>query len=308
MILEVIEAVRHLAPGLLPETDASVACIQTTRPKYLVFGRNAMRPICVVQFGPEQELRRVHDILERLGPHLRGRLAQPLACGAWRGTFAEIQSGLEGSPWFRMQQTCGSAIEWFDLERRALATLRNLQTAVQNAGGYGAAVTPSEELDRQLQQAQAGHALPNDVRERCRSAVAELRDLGTVAGFAQHGDYSLNNLLVGGDGVLRIIDFDEFDLTRMPLHDEAGLALSMHALAPPAAASATIYDHLEATIRPTLREAPALAGHAPNLILHHLLWRINQCAGFARRARVEAWSVDLLCQVCRERRLSALAE
>ncbi len=41
----------------------------------------------------------------------------------------------------------------------------------------------------------------------------------------QHGDFSLNNLMVSPDS-MAVIDFEEFGLTRMPLHDAFGLAFS----------------------------------------------------------------------------------
>lgn len=309
MILEVADAVSHVAPGLVPAGGASVACIQTTRPKYLVFGSSDTRPICVVQFGPETELRRLHSILERLEPRYRGHVPRPIVCGPWQGTWVQIQSGLGGVPWFKVRQDCTSVVGWLNLEQRALASLRGLQDAVRQVGEYAATITPADELERQVRQFQMHQGgLPDPVEAWCASAIAELRGLGTIIGFAQHGDYSLNNLLTDGDGEMHVIDFDEFGLTHMPLHDEAGLALSMSILAPALAGSPTVADYLNAASRHAAQSVPETAAYASSLILHHLLWRLNACAGVERRSRLKAWLLDVLHRLSQDRCLSASAE
>ena len=58
------------------------------------------------------------------------------------------------------------------------------------------------------------------------SASVDTQRGGALRGCCQHGDFSLNNLLVSPESIA-IIGFDEFGRTRDPLHDVFGLALSV---------------------------------------------------------------------------------
>ena len=122
-----------------------------------------------------------------------------------------------------------------------------------------------------------------------------LTSLGAIEGHAQHGDFSLNNLLFDSD-VVRTIDFDEFGLTYMPLHDETGLALSMLAVAPPGLTT-SLNEYLDAMRQsPRARTWPAdIRAHERAFVIHHVLWRINKSHGIDRRVGVKRWLIDLLC-------------
>src|SRR5207237_1152587 len=112
--------------------------------------------------------------------------------------------------------------------------------------------------------------VPFSARARdCLNASAEcLEGLGEVPGFWQHGDFCLNNLLVS-PSALAIIDFDEFGYTLMPLHDQIGLALSLHDLAP----RGVLPLPLDGEITSSPGAGPVERSHLPGLFLHHLLWR-----------------------------------
>jgi hypothetical protein len=97
----------------------------------------------------------------------------------------------------------------------------------------------------------------------------------------QHGDFSLNNLLFS-DVSVHVIDFDEFGTTLMPLHDAFGLALSV-ALSQGSRCPLTLSECIELSVGPSLTSGLIRRDQLPGLLLHHLLWRINDCRGLERR-------------------------
>ena len=295
MIFEIPALVSELVPGLFRESRVSIACVRTTQPKYLVFGADADRPACVVQFGPRDEMERTQRILSVLHAALPDMVAAPLACTAWRDDlYVQIQSGLPGMPWFRLGDRVRSARAWESLGQRAMAALRLFQDAVRGVPEWTGRLRPGAELRRQA-AACAGHGLrlSTRAREGIDEAAEILDDLGERRHFWQHGDYCLNNLLISRSG-LAIIDFDEFGGTLMPWHDEIGLSLSLNMLSPQGARP--MAEALQSVPMPQHADWPRLSDPhvSRGFVLHHLLWRINQAAGRPTRARARASLVGAL--------------
>ena len=93
-MLEIVSVVEQLAPGLVQRDNASVACVCTTRPKYLVFNRKSKQPACVVEFGPAERLVRVDGILSELHPRFPSGVARPIVCTSWHnGTYRADPGG-----------------------------------------------------------------------------------------------------------------------------------------------------------------------------------------------------------------------
>jgi hypothetical protein len=289
LILTIPELVLQLVPQLFRGSPVSVACVRTTRPKFLVFGADGRRPACVVQFGPRHELERVHEIMGCLHARLPEMVAEPLVCQRWRdGTYVQIQTGLPGIPWFRLAHSFRSAGAWTELRERALAALRRLQAAVQAVPEWSASVNPVGELQSQVSLCtERGQDFSTRVHDRIREWSEPLQPLADLRSFWQHGDFCLNNLLVSPDR-LAIIDFEEFGCTSMPLHDEFGLALSVNALARDAGLNVPLADDLGASHGAAELKDVLGPEHLPGLFLHHLLWRINQCHGRPTRTRIQA--------------------
>jgi len=297
VILEAEDAVRRFAPQLVKGETLSVARVQTTRPKYLVFGANPETPVCVVQFGASDELERLHHILQRLEPHLPALIPKAIALEPYgRGLHAHIQGGLAGAPWFRIRQECRTERRWMEILNLSVDALRQLQSAVRKEGCWTRTVSPADELRTQLQLSLRHISIPDDTVRRVNAAADSLDCLGKIESQAQHGDFALNNLLIQNK-VVRIIDFDEFGMTFMPYHDETGVALSLLALAP-AAVNATVFDYLAAIRqeRRDRRDGAGLDEHLPALIIHHVVWRLNQSRD-RRREEVKAWLVGVLCML-----------
>src|SRR5205823_8004264 len=144
-----------------------------------------------------------------------------------------------------------------------------------------------------------GVALSHRADEWVDDCIEALDELGEVVGFAQHGDFCLNNLLVSEAG-LAVIDFDEFGRTHMPLQDEIGLALSFQHFAPRGGRLLPPADDLARMLRNRHGANADAAGHLGGLLLYHLLWRINQTHDWPTRAGVRRSLVAMVEELAAE--------
>jgi hypothetical protein len=284
MLLEIPHLVRDLLPGAQPISPMSVACVHTTRPKYLVFASDRSRPAYVVQFGPEEQMERTHRALSRLHARVSDAVPESLVCASAGGDeYVHIQTGLAGLPWFRIADRCRSRADWLELLNRSLAVLSRLQDAIADVAEWKSTVRPGRELRARVQ---ASREIDGAAASRAAQWAHALDRLGDVQAAYCHGDFSINNLLIG-DAEIGIIDFDEFGDTMMPLHDEIGLALSLplsqHGVCP-----LSVSECLQTCLVHAVGRGAALRDAVPGLLLHHLLWRIDRCREWPARAGLQA--------------------
>jgi len=144
MMLDIEPLVREVAPGLLSRRRASVACIATTRRKYLVFdGGMPAQPRCVVEYGDADRLLRTAHVLRTLSARLPGVVPAVVSCGPREdGSYVLIQEGLGGVPWFRVADTMKSATEALTQARHKVAEALYKQAGA-GAGAEGAAGGPT---------------------------------------------------------------------------------------------------------------------------------------------------------------------
>ena len=296
MMLDVVPVVQRLVPGLLKGARPSVACVCTTRPKYLVFDGDPDRPACVVEFGDADRLLRTDRILSELSPRLPLNVPASLCCTSWpNGTYVHVQEGLRGVPWFRVADRIAGAGAWRSLLQRAVTAMLDLHAATRQVAAWTGSLHVGAELRRQADLCERhGYPLASSVRERVRAWSASIDATGLRHSCWQHGDFSLNNLLVGPASIA-IIDFEEFGGTLVPLHDAFGLALSVRLSQ--TGCPLSLQDCIRPNIaRARMDEAVGIAD-LPGLLMHHLLWRLNQCHGLERRAALGRamleWAHDL---------------
>jgi hypothetical protein len=297
-MLEIVSLVEQLAPGLVQRDNASVACVCTTRPKYLVFNRKSKQPACVVEFGPAERLVRVDGILSELHPRFPSGVARPIVCTSWHnGTYVQIQEGLGGMPWFRLSDGLSSSNDWKAMLDRAVKAMLRLHAATREVPAWSGSVLAGAELRRQAAVCNRDARLLSEaVLAKIRSWSQALDAAGPMRSCWQHGDFSLNNLLVSETAV-SVIDFDEFGGTLVPLHDAFGLALSVP-LSQSESCPLSIGECVALAVEPARKDEKVDAAHLPALLMHHLLWRINQCHGLERRAALKrillGWVVELV--------------
>ena len=216
VILEVVSVVRHVLPGLLQDATPTVACIRTTRPKYLVFDHNSSRPVCVVEFGPVDRLLRVHQILSELHNRVPGLVPRSLCYAPWQcGMYVHIEEGLAGVPWFRVSDRLTMTADWRCLLNRAVNAMVELHCAIREVPAWVGNVSIRAELTHQACLAESRGISLSTRALRCIDEWAGVfGEAESQSGIWQHGDFSLNNLLVSADS-LAVIDFDEFGSTLM---------------------------------------------------------------------------------------------
>jgi Phosphotransferase enzyme family len=295
-MLEVAPLVRHLLPGLLQGSRPTVACIRTTRPKYLVFDNDSTEPVCVVDFGTADRLLRVDAILSELHHRVPGGVPRSLCCSPWHGKmYVHIQEGLPGMPWFRVADGLTTAADWQHLLDRAVAAMLQLHSAIGAVPAWVGRVNVRAELARQLRLFELRNISLSALTLRRVEEWGEVFGGDDLPGIWQHGDFSLNNLLVSSDS-LAVIDFDEFGSTLTPLHDAFGLALSLP-LSQDERCPLSRIDSIRTCVERSLMDSAVVGEYLPGLLMHHLLWRINQCHGLERRAALRrillGWVEDM---------------
>jgi hypothetical protein len=296
-MIAIVSLVDRLVPGLVQRENASVACVCTTRPKYLVFNRLSRWPACVVEFGAADRLVRVDRILSELHSRFPDGVARPICCTSWdNGIHVQIQEGLAGMPWFRLSDGLATAADWKAMLDRAVKAMRRLHAATCDVPAWSGLVLAGAELRRQASLCNRdARLLSEPVLARIRTWGYALDAAGPMPSCWQHGDFSLNNLLVS-DTAVSVIDFDEFGGTLVPLHDAFGLALSVR-LSQSDRCPLSFADCIAHCVEPARQDEHVDAAHLPALLMHHLLWRINQCHGLERRAPLKRtllhWVADL---------------
>ena len=292
MLIDVVPIVRQLVPGLLRHSRPSVVCVQATNQKYLVFDADPSRPACVVEMGDETRLRRIDGILTSLHALCPREVPRPLACTSWGPrTVVHIQEGLPGLPWFRLSDTLTTRPAWEALLERAVQVMRRLHGAVSAVPAWVGSVKPAWSLAEQARiwrATEGSHAL--QLFDALAGCIDRMHGAPPMTAIAQHGDFSLNNLMVAADG-MAVIDFEEFALTRMPLHDAIGLGLSFSMSQDGCPIS--VRDCVERCIGGPRAVASFEDDVLRTLLLHHLLWRINQSHGHPGRARLRAILIAL---------------
>jgi hypothetical protein len=126
------------------------------------------------------------------------------------------------------------------------------------------------------------------------SRAAEALDgMSEIDWYWQHGDFSLNNLIVARDSVA-VIDWDEFGATAVPLQDELGLAWSVSQLSAGSTRSSAVSEDISSCVKFSLTILPEATPYVSQLFLHYLVWRVNRAYGFERRSRERAKLIAML--------------
>lgn len=284
MMLDLVSVVDELLPGLLTSPSPSVASVCTTRPKYLVFDGDPTRPACVVEFGERDRLTRIDRILRTLTERMSSGIPASLCCTEWHdGTYVHVQEGLPGAPWFRVSEGIVTEAQWRRLLDRSVDAMRRLHVATRRQDAWTGRVHVGNELERQVSLCQSrGITLGRAALARADAWGVDASAAGPLPTCWQHGDFSLNNLLVASDSVA-IIDFEEFGGTSVPLHDAFGLALSV-TLSQGSDCTLPLQECIRACVNTAVADEAVAPGCIPALLLHHLIWRVNQCHGLPRRA------------------------
>ena len=293
MLIDVVPIVRQLVPGILTHPKPSVACVRTTHQKYLVFDGDASRPACVLEIGDEKRLRRIDSILGSLHALCPREVPRPLACASWGpGTVVHIQEGLPGLPWFRLSDTLTTPERWQALLERSVTMMGKFHGAISDVPAWVGSIDLGHTLAEQATLWASAGSSDARLADAIAGCIDSVNGAPPMTAVAQHGDFSLNNLMVASDG-MAVIDFEEFGLTQMPLHDAIGLGLSF-SMSQDERCPISVRDCVERCIGGPRAAGVFDPGVLRALLLHHLLWRINQSHGLPARARLRATLTSLV--------------
>lgn len=276
--------------GLLDgiSTKHSIACINTSRPIYLVLGETPDHPIYVIRkITDANGLQASHT--DRHIYKLAGDLVpEPIGRYELSGESYDVQRGVKGSPWFQLKANITTKKARDMLEDRMWQTLHHFQAKIlPNDSSATADLQPLNELDEAFSGYQHTDEHINDgLATLMDKAVAALSHAQSCPSAPQHGDFCLNNLIIDIDHIT-VIDFEDFDLTRMPLYDHFTLALSLPSCGDEPSSAARIFNH------PAILTAANILGISENTVrwhfLHHLLLRLGHWSTGEKRSRYRAW-------------------
>ncbi|MEM7504677.1 MAG: hypothetical protein AAF417_21765 [Pseudomonadota bacterium] len=278
---------------LLPDEQLSYVCLRTNTPKYLILGASAEYPCAVAEFG-QSDLKRtfdnataLHEVLPTLVP--KPIVAEPAGADDWW----TITSGAPGYPWFALHSLVRNADDWLKLFDRCHKVLSTFQAAVQQVDTWCGEVSPGDEIASQYRVCRERGIIRSDEHDKVIDEMVEVwTEHETITGYAQHGDFCLNNLVIDKHSTM-LIDYEHFDRTRMPLQDELLLVHSLLRRKP--ADVALEFQEALARLTATGRYGDSFSWRQIQVLqTHQILWTLNDFYGIRGRAgRVEELFVQL---------------
>jgi len=283
--------VKELLPELCNGNSLSIACLCTSNPVYLVFINNEPYPGFVVRISASEEMRKTHLLSEKIYEIAGDLIPQPLSLSRNDAQYISIQAGLKGDPWFQVAGKYSTPEQWLQFKNKTIDSLTKLHQAVASNPDWNRTCEPGNELRHCYQQCiESGTILPPGVEKQVELFSTQLDNLGKINSFAQHGDFCINNLIIEPD-TMHIIDFEDFGMTYMPLHDEFTLALSTYQLAPKTV-QASITEDIDLCITHSLEQLNIDRSYIPGFFMHHLLLRLG--AWSQNRLPYRQWLLSIL--------------
>ncbi len=290
-MIQIEALVRKSLPELCGDHVLSFVCLSTSNPVYLVFFEKSYSPELVVRFSRSEDICHAHKITEQLYKILGDLIPEPLALIKSNDQNISIQKGVQGTPWFQLAEKYCLIDQRQIIHVRAIAALNQFQRAVALSPGWVKVIRPYDELRQSYRQCvAAGTILPVGTEILVERFCQSLEELGEISSFPQHGDFCLNNLIIG-DTKMHVIDFEDFGITLMPFFDQFTLALSFYQLA-----SKAVPVTLNSVIRDCLSEAffrsEIDVSFLPGLFMYHLLLRLG--AWSQNRLEYRRWLLVIL--------------
>lgn len=284
---------RQLVPEWNANTKLSIACISTTNPVYLVFTTQNSHPELVIRRADSEDICKTHNITKQLFSEVGDLIPEPITIFNFCNRNFAVQKGVKGTPWFQLVQGMSTSTQWNELRDRAMTALTQLHKGTTAIESWHTECAPGKELRSYFEKCIAtGIKLPLQVKQQVEIMSQQLDALGRIKVFPQHGDYCLNNLIIDTEAI-HIIDFEDFGITSMPLHDEFSLALSLYSQAPKDI-NTSIFHELNMCATPSANIFGIDAEMLPGFFMSHLLLRLGEWSHGARRKQYREWLTLIL--------------
>lgn len=207
-------------------TQYSFVCIATTNPVYLVFKEGCNTPDFVIKALTSEQAFAAWETQQQLYKLVPALIAEPLQIVDELGSYYSIEKGATGFPWFQVKQRF-SGRAWQKLQSDAIQCLCELHQAIALNSQWQKYLAPVEILAEIFEDYCAVEgAVSEQLQHFYKIQSSLLASVSAIQCTKQHGDFCLNNLLLGEDQ-LTVIDFEDFGITMLPLFDEFNLALSL---------------------------------------------------------------------------------
>lgn len=286
-----IEPVAKALYPALSDKNLSTACLCTSNPVYLIFTEGSSYPEIVIRLSETDNISRPHNILVELYKYLGELIPEPVLQTRHDAKYISIQKGVKGTPWFQLAGKIRSMDEWDMLRSKAVETLNTLHQGIQSSEKWNRSGNPGEELRQcYLKCISSDITLPEKTDAIVTELANKLDNLGNITVYPQHGDFCLNNLIIE-DSKMHIIDFEDFGMTYMPLHDQFTLALSTYQLAPDIAKS-SLQENIGICINDNLESLHIDRSFVPGFFMHHLLLRLGEWS--QNRLPYRRWLLSIL--------------
>ena len=285
--------IKLLSKSWMKGENISIACLSSaTNTVYLVFDERQFPPQLVIKLADSQVLK-AYSVIEELYTTVGDLVSKPIEKVEYEGRAYVIEAGMNGAPWFQISNKYETKELWGGLRRNALNALNRLYFGIQMVDEWTTFCRPGDELRNVYRHCcELGVDLPSGSSRAVDEMSKELDQLERIKTWCQHGDYCLNNLLVEVDDI-HIIDFEDFGVTSMLLHDEISLGLSMY-LSAPSKINTSIQLEVLACVRPAIKVRGVDEAALPGFYLHHLLLRLGEWSMGEKRREYRLWLLDLL--------------
>lgn len=298
--MDFIKQIAEQVVGLSEATSWSVACLATTNPVYLIFSHTSESPSYVVRVTPSGQ-NCTHDIGVVLHQAAGSLVPEPLGLIHQNGKRFSVQKGVPGMPWFQIAHKFSGPERWQALRTTTTDTLQEFHHRISRGlPDERLFIHPSQELRSAYQVfLQLQRWVPDGLEATIKKYETALASLGEIYGTPQHGDFSLNNLIIQEDPEqVTVIDFEDFNLTQMPLYDEFTLALSFYSATPD-----SIKPELTEELLFCMENSSISTGYdrqvIEGLFLFHLLSRLGHWSLGVKRQPYRQWLLTLLEQFTR---------
>ncbi len=293
------ELVKNIAPQYEQLDNLSFVNLCTTNPLYLVFYQNGEYPELVIRKADSAMVIQAHHVNEQLYKIVGDLVAKPVTITTFSHHKVTVVKGLAGKPWFQISQSYDNQEQWNNIRNRALQALQRLQQGIKSVPQWRTEYHLGNELRKCYENSLASGAVfsPN-VTTQVNILIEQLSEFTHIPAFSQHGDYCLNNLMIHEKDI-NIIDFDDFGMTSMPLHDEFSLAFSMFSCAP-RKIKTSLKNEINQTLKVVLKKTEITKEMVPGLLMYHLLLRLGEWSAGERRKPFRDWLITVVEQYAKD--------
>ncbi len=292
-MLFIKDFLQHLFPERSDISELSVLCLTTSNPVYLIFNADSATPEFAIRLSKSENFLDSYRTHQKLYEQLGDMIAKPLHIKKVENQFFFVEAGLNGIPWYQLADRFSANDEWLNIKRLAISRLNTFQEAIKQAPDWCLQIELGNSLRKQYEECSAFNiALPKAIENLVNQYSFQLDKLAPINTFFQHGDFSLNNLLFHENSSY-IIDFEDFGMTCLPLHDEFSLALSFCA-AGQANQNTLIKPEIHLCLSRSSWTKVLPTDVFPALFLHHLLLRLGKWGHAKERSEHCNWLLEIL--------------